>query len=74
MGPRLRKNRLRPHSPARRAFAQPSLLEVNRMPVPPIMAPLPRISGESVAHGRVTLPDDVPAGHYGVIMTYRGQW
>jgi hypothetical protein len=36
--------------------------------------PFPRLAGETVKHGRLTLPDDVPAGRWAVILAYRAQW
>ena len=34
----------------------------------------PKLSGESLKHGSVTLPDDIPAGAYNVILAYRANW
>ncbi len=34
----------------------------------------PALSAESVNHGRLTLPDDIAAGRYAVIIGYRAHW
>jgi len=34
----------------------------------------PSLSGDTVKHGRLSLPDALPAGHYGVVFTYRAHW
>jgi len=34
----------------------------------------PSLGGETVAHGRVTLPDDVPASQWSIVLAYRAQW
>ncbi len=36
--------------------------------------PFPALSGESVNHGTVNLPDDIPAGQYAVVLAYRANW
>jgi hypothetical protein len=35
--------------------------------------PFPSIEAESVAHGRITVPD-VFAGRWGVVLLYRAHW
>ena len=34
----------------------------------------PQLSGETVKHGRLTLPDAIAAGRWSVILAYRAQW
>ena len=34
----------------------------------------PPVEGESVAHGHVRLPADVPAGRHAVVLVYRAHW
>ncbi len=34
----------------------------------------PSISAESVDHGRVTMPEDIPAERYAVVIAYRAHW
>lgn len=34
----------------------------------------PALTGETVEHGRITLPDAIPAGNYAVILAYRAHW
>jgi hypothetical protein len=36
--------------------------------------PFPCLSGESVRHGRIALPDAIPAERWGVILAYRAHW
>lgn len=36
--------------------------------------PFPALSGPSVRHGQVNLPDDIPEGNYAVIWAYRADW
>lgn len=35
---------------------------------------LPPVALDSVAHGRVSLPEDVPAEHYSIVLVYRAHW
>ncbi len=34
----------------------------------------PTLSGETVKHGTLALPDAIPENHYAVVMTYRAHW
>ena len=34
----------------------------------------PRLSGESLNHGTITLPGDIADGAYSLIMAYRANW
>lgn len=34
----------------------------------------PALAGDTVAHGRLTLPDAIAEGNYGVILAYRAHW
>ncbi len=34
----------------------------------------PALSAESVNHGRISLPDAIPAGQYAVVLAYRAHW
>lgn len=34
----------------------------------------PALSGESLSHGAVNLPGDIPADHYGIVLAYRANW
>jgi len=34
----------------------------------------PSLSAESVNHGRITVPDDIPAGDFAMIVVYRAHW
>ena len=36
--------------------------------------PFPALSGKSVAHGQVSLPDDIPASHFAIVLAYRAHW
>jgi peroxiredoxin len=36
--------------------------------------PFPFIAGDSIPHGRISLPERIRAGHYGVILVYRAHW
>lgn len=35
---------------------------------------LPQLTGETLSHGTITLPDDIPEGGYSVILAYRANW
>ena len=41
---------------------------------PDVGETLPAFEGESIAHGRVSLPGDIPAGNWAVIFSYRANW
>ena len=34
----------------------------------------PSLSGSTVNHGQLTLPDAIPAGNYGIVLAYRAHW
>jgi len=34
----------------------------------------PSLSGETVAHGALSLPDAIPAGNYAAVLVYRAHW
>ena len=34
----------------------------------------PALEGESLNHGRISLPADVPADHWAVVLAYRAHW
>jgi len=34
----------------------------------------PVLEGDSVAHGRVKLPEDISTGQFAVILAYRAHW
>lgn len=34
----------------------------------------PSFSAETIDGQRVTLPDDIPAGNYAIIIAYRAEW
>lgn len=34
----------------------------------------PTLTGQTVAHGEITLPDVFPAEHYGAVLVYRAHW
>ncbi len=34
----------------------------------------PAIQAETVKHGKVSLPGDIPEGRYGVVLAYRANW
>lgn len=34
----------------------------------------PDLSGETVSHGLTTLPSDIAAGRYAVVIGYRAHW
>lgn len=34
----------------------------------------PRLQGPTLQHGTLTLPDDIPAGAYGIVLAYRAHW
>lgn len=36
--------------------------------------PFPHIEGETVAHGRIRLPEDIPDGSWAIILAYRADW
>jgi hypothetical protein len=36
--------------------------------------PFPNLGGESVNHGTVNLPGDIPEGNYGIVLAYRANW
>lgn len=36
--------------------------------------PFPSLAGNSVRHGHVRLPEDIPAGRHAVVFTYRAHW
>ncbi|MEE8395948.1 MAG: hypothetical protein V3S29_07830 [bacterium] len=34
----------------------------------------PHLEGETVAHGRLRLPEDIPAGQWAIVLVYRAEW
>lgn len=34
----------------------------------------PPLRAETVNHGQLTLPSDIPAGRFAIIMAYRAHW
>jgi len=34
----------------------------------------PALAADSVSHGHIRLPDDIPADNWAVVLTYRAHW